>query len=141
MNVFSKPNQHQHITLPKHTQFTDVFGSGNPEECSKDTRTGTNRFAPTARDACVSHCLFHDISSESSGGAVGCSGSSDSGVQRIYIEETTFTTCKTTNQYGGGSTQSSSGQYASIETNSNDTIISPRNHRNECKNLINESNK
>ena len=54
--------------------------------------------------ACVTHCNFHDISSESRGGIIGSSASSisNTSVTRIFIEEKTFATFKTTNSYGVG---------------------------------------
>ena len=83
----------------KRTQFSDVFGTSNyVDSISNEERTGTNRFEPSKADASVANCLFHDCSSSSCGGAVYCSSS----IERIFIEETTFTTCKTTTSCGGG---------------------------------------
>ena len=81
-------------------QFSDVFGEGsnNSHEYINKDHTGTNPFAPSKNDVWVSNSLFHDCTSTKNGGAISCSTS----IQRIFIEETTFTTCKTTNSYGGG---------------------------------------
>ena len=140
----------------RRTQFSDVFSTSgsNVQQC---TQSGTNRFILSNRgDAYVANCNFHDITSDSRGGAIGCSTSSESStiVARLLIEETTFTTCKTTNIKGGGiffnngytgecvifrtcafdcsSTNSSNslgGQYAYIITNNEAT----------CKNEVNET--
>ena len=82
------------------TQFSDAFGTGITvdENLSKETRTGkSRRYAPTVANVAVEDCVFHDITSESNGGAI-----SSTSISRIFIEETTFTTCKTTDSFGGG---------------------------------------
>ena len=107
-HLFSHIEQFYHFRttkVSKRSEFSDVFSSGTRyiKNCSKEIHTNTTTFAPTINcDACVANCIFSDISSDQDGGAIGCSGTSTTGVQRIYIEETTFTTCKTTNINGGG---------------------------------------
>ena len=140
------------LPFSKNARFSNAFGkrSNDLEKFSHEDRTGTDQFVPSNKDVHVSNCLFHDCTSDSCGGAVSCSTS----IERIFIEETTFATCKTTNSYGGGiyfcntnsgqcvifrtcsfncssiySDDISFGQYAAIETN-NDA---------SSKNVVNES--
>ena len=89
----------------KRTQFSDVFSTSDSSNIQQCTESGTNRFTlSNSGDASVANCNFHDISSDSRGGAIGCSTKScyQTSVTRIFIEETTFTACKTTNNNGGG---------------------------------------
>ena len=58
-----------------------------------------NPLIPSKEDVYISSCLFYKFKCRSRGGAVSCTSSA---VQRIFIEETTFTTCKITYEYGGG---------------------------------------
>ena len=119
-----------------------------------DNQKSSSSFVPNKSDVCISNSLFHDCTSSSNGGAV---SSSSTSVNRMFIEDTTFTTCKTTSYYGGwiffqntnngecvifhtcgfdcsskysGSSSSTLGQYAFIQTKSNDDTY---------KNEVNES--
>ena len=123
-------------------------------EYDNQNHTGNSSFVPNKSDVCISNSLFHDCTSSSNGGAV---SSSSTSVNRMFIEDTTFTTCKTTSYYGGwiffqntnngecvifhtcgfdcsskysGSSSSTLGQYAFIQTKSNDDTY---------KNEVNES--
>ena len=85
----------------KNTQFSDIFGRDNSDlyEYSNPNHSGKNPFYPVNRCIYISNSFFHDCTSDSSGGAV---SSESTSVERIFIEETTFETCKTTNLFGGG---------------------------------------
>ena len=84
----------------KNAQFSDAFSESNENlyVYSNSNHTGTSPFFPIKKDVCISNSLFHDCTSSSSGGAVASEGAS---VERIFIEETTFTTCKTMSTFGG----------------------------------------
>ena len=92
--------------MPKQAHFDDVFGNSTLplKQIDKERWAGAYRFTTeTAYDAWVSNCLFFYISSTSRGAAICCSAASNSsGVQRLFIEETIFTECKTMSSYAGG---------------------------------------
>ena len=85
----------------KNAQFSDVFGESSDcfHEYINSIHAGKSSFYPNKKDVWISNSLFHDCTSEENIGAVSCTGSTT--VERLFIEETTFTTCKTTKECGG----------------------------------------
>jgi hypothetical protein len=144
------------VPLSTNSQFSDVFGSSsNLETYSEQQRKGsTTAYVPSKSDVYISNCLFETCTSSTYGGAV---SSSSTSVNRMMIEGSTFTSCKTTNTRGGGiyfyntnngecvifhtccfdcsskysgTSYNTVGQYAFIQTKSNDASF---------KNEVNES--
>ena len=69
-------------------------------EFYNQNHNGSSAFVPTQPDVYISNSLFHDCISSQCGGAISCT--SNTSVNRLFIEETTFTTCKTNSLKGGG---------------------------------------
>ena len=144
------------VPLSTNSRFSDVFGtSSNLETYSDEHRKGsTTAYVPSKSDVYICKCLFETCTSSTSGGAV---SSSSTSVNRMMIEGSTFTSCKTTNTVGGGiyfyntnngecvifhtccfdcsskrtdTSSSTLGQYAYIVTKNNDASF---------KNEVNES--
>ena len=80
--------------LTKNALFSDVFENSKMEAYFNEETS----IAPSKNDVYIAYCFFHDCTSESFGGAVSAESTS---VQRMLIEETSFITCKTTNEVGG----------------------------------------
>ena len=85
----------------KNAHFSDIFSGSSDDlhECINSSLAGKSPFYPVKKDVWISNSLFHDCTCSKSGGAVSSDGTT---VERMFIEETTFTTCKTTSDTGGG---------------------------------------
>jgi predicted outer membrane repeat protein len=77
--------------------FADVYGPGytNIEQYSDPKYT--SRITPTSNNVYVHNCVFQDCSSSSSGGAIYCGST----VYKFLVEQTSFTSCKTSSGNGG----------------------------------------
>ena len=83
------------MTTQDTTSFQEAFGtSTTPTKYSNMT----SRFAPIKANAHIYNSFFEDCTSSSSGGAVFCSGSS---VEKLLISQSSFTSCKTSDNYAG----------------------------------------
>jgi predicted outer membrane repeat protein len=81
------------LTYPK-TEWNDYFSGTTPSIYS--SQLFTSRLNPSNISVYVSNCLFRDITSSSSGGALYCTS-----ITYLLVESTSFFSCKTSNGNGG----------------------------------------
>lgn len=94
------PRGHFRYVKAFKTAFTDAFSSSGFEEYENKNHTGSESYIPSKNDVCVEDTIFFKCKSSSYGGAISCpSGTS---VKRLFISDSSFTICKTTNDDGGG---------------------------------------
>ncbi|HPY76198.1 MAG TPA: hypothetical protein PLB63_12445, partial [Planctomycetota bacterium] len=86
------------IPISFRTSFEDVY---NITEYTVPEYTGT-RLAPTGNNVYIHFCFFEELTSSEEGGAIYCC------VQRLLVEQSSFISCKTSDDRGGGIYSSSS---------------------------------
>ena len=82
------------IPISFRTSFEDVY---NITEYTVPEYTGT-RLEPTGNNVYIHFCFFEELTSSEDGGAIYCRGS----VQRLLVEQSSFISCKTSDDRGGG---------------------------------------
>ena len=79
------------------TAWDDYFPGSSPSQTFATTKY-TDVQSTSSTNVFVLHCLFSGCTSTSYGGALACSGS----VQRLLIESSSFFSCNTSSNKGGG---------------------------------------